>query len=64
VLRPRRLPAGRGVFAVMSVLLLGAILPLVASGPAAAFASAALRHSRLFGSGMRRCAKSAFDSYS
>ena len=37
-----RLPAGRGVFVVLLVVLLGAILPLAASGASAAFASAAL----------------------
>ena len=36
-----RIPAGRGVFVVLLVLLLGAVLPLAASGAAAAFASAA-----------------------
>jgi MFS family permease len=37
-----RLPAGGGVFAVMATVLAGAVLPLMASGPAAAFGSAAL----------------------
>lgn len=37
-----RLPGGRGVFLVLLVLLVGAILPLAASGAAAAFVSAAL----------------------
>jgi predicted MFS family arabinose efflux permease len=37
-----RLPAGRGIFAVLLVLLLGAVLPLAISGAAAAFLSAAL----------------------
>jgi predicted MFS family arabinose efflux permease len=37
-----RLPAGGGIFAVLLVLLVGAILPLVSSGAAAAFLSAAL----------------------
>jgi predicted MFS family arabinose efflux permease len=37
-----RLPAGRGIFVVLLVLLLGAVLPLVISGAVAAFLSAAL----------------------
>ena len=37
-----RLPAGRGIFVVLLVLGVGAILPLVFSGTAAAFLSAAL----------------------
>jgi predicted MFS family arabinose efflux permease len=37
-----RLREGRGVAAVMLVVLAGAVLPLVASGPFAAFGSAAL----------------------
>jgi MFS family permease len=37
-----RLNAGRGVFAVMATVLAGAVLPLAAPGPAAAFGSAVL----------------------
>ncbi len=37
-----RLSAGRGIFVVLLVLLLGAILPLAFSGVASAFLSAAL----------------------